>query len=91
MIDDFWMDTMHAPRGMPRIHSTLSSRQIEESISILNFFPPNRGVDFYCLFTVTVLLGSLYCSLMFIDIDNDDDGNATPRPTIPFPRRPRWQ
>ena len=23
------------------------SRQIEESISILNFFPPNRGVDFY--------------------------------------------
>jgi hypothetical protein len=25
----------------------ISSRQIEESISILNFFPPNRGVDFY--------------------------------------------
>ena len=24
-----------------------SSRQIEESISILNFFPPYRGVDFY--------------------------------------------
>jgi hypothetical protein len=24
-----------------------SSRQIEESISILNFIPPNRGVDFY--------------------------------------------
>jgi hypothetical protein len=24
-----------------------SSRQIEESISILNFFPPNRGVDIY--------------------------------------------
>ena len=25
----------------------IPSRQIEESISILNFFPPNRGVDFY--------------------------------------------
>jgi hypothetical protein len=24
-----------------------SSRQIEGSISILNFFPPNRGFDFY--------------------------------------------
>jgi hypothetical protein len=25
-----------------------TSRQIEESISIPDFFPPNRGVDFYC-------------------------------------------
>jgi hypothetical protein len=25
----------------------VSSRQIEKSISILDFFPPNRGVDFY--------------------------------------------
>ena len=27
-----------------------SSRQIDESISISNFFPPNRGFDFYCRF-----------------------------------------
>ena len=29
-----------------RMSNRLSSRQIEESISILNFVPPNRGVDF---------------------------------------------
>jgi hypothetical protein len=27
-----------------------SSRQIDESISNSNFFPPNRGFDFYCCF-----------------------------------------
>ena len=29
------------------LRALTSSRQIEESISILNFFPTNRGVDFY--------------------------------------------
>jgi hypothetical protein len=28
-------------------YQIMTSRQIEESISILNFFPPNPGVDFY--------------------------------------------
>jgi hypothetical protein len=32
---------------LPAISHHVSSRQIEGSISILNFFPPNRGFDFY--------------------------------------------
>ena len=37
----------------------VSSRQIEESISILNFFPPNRGVDFYFEFLPQQLVQQL--------------------------------
>ena len=30
------------------IHIVISRQIIDESISIADFFPPNRGVDFYC-------------------------------------------
>jgi hypothetical protein len=47
---------------------------------MLNFFPPNRGVDL-------VDSDLAQCSML---INDDDHGNATPRSAIPFPRRPQW-
>jgi hypothetical protein len=35
-------------KNIPAISQHKYSRQIEESISIADIFPPIRGVDFYC-------------------------------------------
>ncbi len=50
----------------------VTPRQIDESISIADFFPPNRRVDFYCRF-----LPAKLTPLDFHRIDHGDDETTT--------------
>jgi hypothetical protein len=58
-----------------------SSRQIEGSISILNFFPPNRGFDFYFEFLPAKIEGSIsnfYFEFLPAKIEGSISAKSTP-------------
>jgi hypothetical protein len=50
--------------------------QVEESISILNFFPPNRGVDFYFEF-VCPSTAALSCTITITSLSVDSTSTMT--------------